>query len=92
MNVHNRQRMLVQFSCTVQSTGELEVVRKAQQGRWLWSHVSWQLMNRFRQWPGMAEHVTAMENRVVAGSIAPGTAADLLLDEFFSQCTTTKDK
>lgn len=49
-------------------------------------------MNRFRQWPGMAEHVTAMENRVVAGSIAPGTAADLLLDEFFSQCTTTKDK
>lgn len=85
--------MLLLLSCNVQSTGELELVRRSQQRRWLWSHVSWQLMARFRQWPGMAELVTAMENRVVAGSMAPGTAADLLLDEFFSQRSTiTRDK
>ena len=43
-------------------------------------------MARFQQEPGMAGHVTAMEDRVVAGSMAPGTAADLLLDEFFTLC------
>ena len=32
--------------------------------------------------PGMSEHIEAMEKRVMAGSLAPGTAADLLLDEF----------
>lgn len=78
-----------EYRTKIESAGELERVRRAQQRRWLWSHVSWQLMARFRQQPGMAELVAAMEDRVVAGSMAPGTAADLLLDEFFS---TTTDK
>ena len=76
----------------LQNAGQLEAVRRAQQRRWLWSHISWQLMARFRRWPGVAERVAVMEERVEAGSIAPGTAADLLLDQFFSHHTPTRDK
>ena len=76
----------------LQGAGQLEAVRRAQQRRWLWSHISWQLMARFRQWPGVAEQVAVMEERVEAGSMAPGTAADLLLDHFFSHHSPTTDK
>ena len=72
-----------------QCAGELEAVRRAQHRRWMWSHVSWQLMARFRGWPGMAELVAGMEERVEAGHMAPGTAADHLLDHFFN---TTRHK
>ena len=40
-------------------------------------------MARFRQWPGMAQLATRMEEKVAEGTMAPGTAADLLLDHFF---------
>ena len=38
--------------------------------------------SRFQSHPGMAAHIAAMETRVMAGSLAPSTAADILLDEF----------
>jgi len=36
----------------------------------------------------MAEHIAAMESRVMAGGLAPGTAADVLLDEFMLSMRT----
>ena len=40
------------------------------------------LFYRFRSHPGMKGHIAAMEARVMGGSMAPGTAADILLDRF----------
>lgn len=40
------------------------------------------LIFRFKKHPSMAGHIAAMEQRVMAGSMAPGTAADVLLDKF----------
>ena len=59
-------------------------MRRTQQCKWLWSHVNWQLLTRFKQWPGMSELVSNVEERVVAGDMAAGTAADQLLDHFFN--------
>ncbi len=41
-------------------------------------------VSRFRSHPGMVGPISAMEEKVMAGSMAPGTAADLLLDRFIS--------
>jgi LAO/AO transport system kinase len=81
-----------EYKTKMEGAGQLEAVRRAQQRHWFWSNVSWQLMARFRRWPGVAEQVEGMEERVEAGSMAPGTAADLLLDQFFSHHTPTTDK
>ena len=37
---------------------------------------------RFKKNPFMADPIATMEKRVMAGSMAPGTAADILLDKF----------
>lgn len=39
-------------------------------------------VHRFRSHPGMVDPISAMEERVMTGSMAPGTAADILLDKF----------
>ena len=44
--------------------------------------------SRFQSHPGMAAHIAAMETRVMAGSLAPSTAADILLDEFMLSTRT----
>jgi hypothetical protein len=49
----------------------------------MWSHVDHQLVARFRDWPGMAALAASVEEKVAEGAMAPGTAADLLLDHFF---------
>ena len=66
-----------------QSAGELDKVQSVQRKSWLWSHVDHQLMARFRDWPGMTALAASVEEKVAEGAMAPGTAADLLLDHFF---------
>lgn len=76
---------------TKQEAGEFDAKRKSQQRLWLWNHINWQLMQRFSSHNDMPSHISHMEERVMAGSLAPGTAADLLLDEFFDSCSIKSD-
>ena len=46
--------------------------------------------SRFKKHPAMASHIVAMEKRVMAGSMAPGTAADILLDKFLQSSHEVK--
>ena len=46
------------------------------------------IMYRFKKHPTMAPHIATMEKRVMAGSMAPGTAADILLDKFLHTDTS----
>ena len=83
---HTSSHLFVQ-----QEAGEFDTKRKSQQRLWLWNHINWQLMQRFSSHNGMPSHIPHMEERVMAGSLAPGTAADLLLDEFFDSCSIKSD-
>jgi LAO/AO transport system kinase len=71
------------FRTTMESAGELDKVRRTQRKGWMWSHVDYQLVARFRDWPGMAALAASVEEKVAEGAMAPGTATDLLLDHFF---------
>ena len=59
------------------------MIQRAQRKGWLWNNVDYQLMARFKKWPGMATLAASVEEKVAEGAMAPGTAADLLLDHFF---------
>ena len=51
-------------------------------------HLPGNMHYRFKKHPAMSGHIAAMERRVMAGSMAPGTAADVLLDKFLNSSHT----
>ena len=53
-----------------------------------YASVSGNMCYRFKKHPAMSGHIAAMERRVMAGSMAPGTAADVLLDKFLCSSQT----
>ena len=44
-------------------------------------------MYRFRSDPALANQIKKMEEEVLAGTVAPGTAADILVDTFLNIST-----
>ena len=70
--------------CIIQGSGDLQRVRQEQSKKWLWSHINWELVNRFRMQPGLEEQIAVMEKMVFAGSLPAGSAAEILLDKFFA--------
>ena len=69
---------------TIQASGDIQRVRQGQSKKWLWSHINWELVKRFRMQPGLDEQIAEMEKMVVAGSLPAGSAAEILLDKFFA--------
>lgn len=78
---------ITDYCLKMKEVGVFEEKRRQQRKLWLWTHIDWQLEQRFKAHPGMAEAVAAMEQRVVEGSVAPGTACDHLLNHFFYTLT-----
>ncbi|XP_064393045.1 methylmalonic aciduria type A homolog, mitochondrial-like [Halichondria panicea] len=81
-NIAKSWEVMQSYFKKMMACGEFYTKRKQQQRKWLWNHIDWELGNRFRCHPGMAGPIATMEGRVMAGSMAPGTAADVLLDTF----------
>lgn len=72
------------FWKTMEASGDIQRVRQGQSKKWLWSHINWELVKRFRMQPGLDEQIAEMEKMVVAGSLPAGSAAEILLDKFFA--------
>jgi LAO/AO transport system kinase len=64
------------------ATGQLAGLRAGQANAWLWDEIRSGLLERFRRHPGTATRITDLEAKVRAGDLAPGAAAQLLLDAF----------
>ena len=56
--------------------------RREQARSWLWRELSDSLLDVLKNRPGIAEHLLALEARVVAGKTTPGAAARDLLQRF----------
>jgi LAO/AO transport system kinase len=64
------------------STGELAVLRAAQQRTWMWALIRERLEDAFRQHPGVAEALPHLERAVESGTTTSSAAADELLEIF----------
>jgi LAO/AO transport system kinase len=73
---------VVDFDQRMQASGELTAKRREQARSWLWRELSDSLMDVLKNRPGIAEHLLALEARVVAGKTTPGAAARDLLQRF----------
>lgn len=80
------------FWKTMEASGDIHRVRQEQSKKWLWNHINWELVNRFRMQPGLEEQIAEMEKMVVAGNMTAGSAAEILLDKFFAVRNTNSSQ
>ena len=73
---------VLDFDSRMRAGGELAVKRREQARSWLWRELSDSLLDVLKNKPGIAEHLLALEARVVAGKTTPGAAARDLLQRF----------
>jgi LAO/AO transport system kinase len=66
----------------LESTGELERRRRAQQVNWTWDLVRDQLLARLHEHPRVRAVAAELEQRVRDGSVTAATAADQILEAF----------
>lgn len=68
---------------TMLSSSELLERRRTQHTTWLWNHISDNFLEAFKAHPRVRALVQGYEQDVADGLIPAGTAADILLSEFF---------
>ena len=76
---------------TLESTGELDRRRREQQVDWTWNLVHDQLLARLHEHPGVRAIAPALEQRVRDGSVTATTAADQILDAFWTNSVDAGD-
>ncbi len=70
---------------TLEASGELARIRRAQAKRWMWSIIEERLVADFHAHPGVAAHLGGVEAEVEAGALSPERAARRLLELFFER-------
>ena len=63
-------------------SGDIEMKRRKQHTVWMWNHIHDNIMTLFKGHPMVAKKITKYENLVATGTVTPGYAADVLLQEF----------
>ncbi|MDP7046134.1 MAG: methylmalonyl Co-A mutase-associated GTPase MeaB [SAR324 cluster bacterium] len=70
------------FSKALQNSGEWEIQRRKQTGKWMWSLVEEGLLTNFRNHPDLQKQIPELEKEVESGKMLPTTAARILLDSW----------
>ena len=78
------------YQSKVTQAGELELKRRQQQTVWMWNHIKDNILTLFKHHPGIRESITNYEGLVARGAVAPGYAADALLQMFIQSFQTAK--
>lgn len=78
------------YQSKVTQAGELELKRRQQQTVWMWNHIKDNILTLFKHHPGIRESITKYEGLVARGAVAPGYAADALLQMFIQSFQTAK--
>jgi len=76
---------MLEYHTIMDEAGALETKRGEQAKLWLWTHVTDQLMARFKASPEVCERVEAVQHHVEAAELTPGQGADALLDAAFKE-------
>ena len=79
---------LQDFKQTMIDNEAFEERRSAQQKAWMWQYIQHRLIESFRQNPKLRRKHIAYETLVSDGSLNPGVAADLLLEDFWDKDKT----
>jgi LAO/AO transport system kinase len=66
----------------LQTSGDLEMLRRAQRERWMWSLVEEELLAAFHRSPGVMTALAARRDDVLAGRLTPTQGAQSLLEAF----------
>ncbi|KER32130.1 hypothetical protein T265_01750 [Opisthorchis viverrini] len=61
---------------------ELQSVRKKQMKVWMWNYIKEGIWDHFRMHPAVRRQLTSIERKVEAGELAPGPAAESLINIF----------
>ncbi|KFM72415.1 Methylmalonic aciduria type A-like protein, mitochondrial, partial [Stegodyphus mimosarum] len=80
--IENLWEEMLDFQETLLESGELELNRKNQYNKWLWTHVEHNLLNAFKKHPNVKSLIKDMEIKVQEGIVTPGQASDILLEAF----------
>lgn len=67
---------------TLESDGRLTELRREQRALWLWGLLRERLEDHFRAHAGVREQLESLEQGVLDGTVAPGRAAEELLDRW----------
>jgi len=71
-----------QLYISMQDSGELAERHRQQNARWLWKIIDDQLLRAIRVHPGVSAICHGLENEVIAGTVAPESAARQILRAF----------
>ncbi|OWF37250.1 Methylmalonic aciduria type A-like [Mizuhopecten yessoensis] len=74
--------MMGTFKNAMIDSKEFSNKRQMQKRIWMWNYIRDNIMDLFRSHKSVKSKITEVERQVVDGVISPGTAADLLLQEF----------
>ncbi|KJE91117.1 mmaa protein [Capsaspora owczarzaki ATCC 30864] len=75
-------KLMLQFYDSQMKGGEFFLKRSQQRKRLMWKHVSDGILERFQAHPEVSRVIAGAEQQVMQGLVAPGLAADELLDRF----------
>ncbi|XP_069130110.1 methylmalonic aciduria type A homolog, mitochondrial-like [Argopecten irradians] len=73
------------FKTTMTESEEFANKRQAQKRTWMWNYIRDNIMDLFHSHKLVKNKITEVEGQVVKGTISPGTAADILLQEFIKE-------
>ncbi|KAK3863031.1 hypothetical protein Pcinc_031157 [Petrolisthes cinctipes] len=73
--------LILKHRTAMEESREFESRRRLQQRAWLWTHLKDNLMSSFMAAPNMKNILKDMEEEVMKGTISPGDAADVLLQQ-----------
>lgn len=75
-------KKMTEFQNAMLTSGELLARRRSQQKVWMWSLIQENVLLHFRNHPAVKDQIPLLEERVLAGVLSPGLAADVLLKAF----------
>ncbi|KAI9011359.1 ArgK protein [Gaertneriomyces semiglobifer] len=81
-----------QFYCLLANGGRLSEIRGRQQLKWMWKHVTEELVEMVKRDKKVMKLVEDLQGCVYDGGIPSGIAAEKILDEFMSQRSTSSSR
>eukprot|EP00096_Caligus_rogercresseyi_P008878 TRINITY_DN2892_c0_g1_i1.p1 TRINITY_DN2892_c0_g1~~TRINITY_DN2892_c0_g1_i1.p1 ORF type:complete len:346 (-),score=114.21 TRINITY_DN2892_c0_g1_i1:477-1514(-) len=73
-----------EYRSVMTENGELRRRRSIQHKKWMWNYINDKLIREFNDHPVIKNERSRLEKQVMDYQVPPGTAADILLDIFFS--------
>ncbi|XP_071745196.1 methylmalonic aciduria type A homolog, mitochondrial [Lepeophtheirus salmonis] len=73
-----------EFQKVMTQSGELRRRRAVQHKKWMWNYIEDKLIREFSDHPLIKHEKNNFESQVMNYQLPPGTAADILLEKFFS--------